>query len=203
MILILTDENFEEEIKKADKPILVDFWSTWCGPCATLSPILEKLAEEYQDKITLAKVNLDAAPLTAQKFGISRIPTVVLFKDEKPISGFIGVKPGLVIKEWLGKMLGEEKRGGGKEEIKETIKEYEEQARKNKWRLNPNKEVVERLIRGMLEREKRFGKRYCVCRRITGNKEEDEKIVCPCVYAQKEIQEQGRCFCNLFLKRGE
>lgn len=202
-MLTLTDKNFEEEIKKADKPVLVDFWSAWCGPCATLSPILEKLAEEYEDKITLAKVDLEMAPLTAQKFGISRIPTVVLFKNGKPVKGFIGVKPELVIKEWLEKILGELVKGGGKEEIKETIKEYEEQARKNKWRLNPDKEVVERLVRGMLEREKRFGKRYCVCRRITGNKEEDEKIVCPCIYAPKEIQEQGRCFCNLFLKKDE
>ncbi len=200
MILILTDENFEKEIKKADKPVLVDFWSTWCEPCAILSPILERLAEEYKDKITFAKVNLDAASITAQKFGINRIPTVVLFKDGKPVSGFVGVRPEPVIREWLGKMLGELVRGGGKEEIKEIIKEYEEHGRKNKWRLNPNKEVVERLIRGMLEREKRFGKRYCVCRRITGNPEEDEKIVCPCVYAPKEIQEQGRCYCGLFLE---
>ena len=200
-MLILTDENFEKEIKKADKPVLVDFWSTWCEPCAILSPILEKLAEEYQDKITFAKVDLDMASITAQKFGINRIPTVVLFKDGKPVKGFIGVRPEPVIREWLRKMLGEGERGGGKEEIKEIIKEYEKHARKNKWRLNPNKEVVERLIRGMLEREKRFGKRYCVCRRVIGNPEEDEKIVCPCVYARKEIQEQGRCFCGLFLEK--
>ena len=101
----LTDENFEKEIQGAAKPILVDFWAQWCTPCSVLGPILEKLAEEYKDKMILAKVDLDAAPLTSQKYRIEQIPTVILFKEGKPISGFIGVRPEPVIKSWLEQNL--------------------------------------------------------------------------------------------------
>jgi len=101
----LTDENFEKEIQGTAKPILVDFWAQWCTPCFVLGPILEKLAEEYKDKMILAKVDLDAAPLTSQKYRIEQIPTVILFKEGKPISGFIGVRPEPVIKSWLEQNL--------------------------------------------------------------------------------------------------
>jgi len=101
MEIILNDENFEIEIKKIDKPVLVDFFTVWCEPCSILGPILEKVAEELKDKITLLKVNLDDIPLTAQKFGIDRIPTVVFFKDGKPASGFVGLRSESDIKQWL------------------------------------------------------------------------------------------------------
>jgi thioredoxin 1 len=101
----LTDENFEEEIQKAQKPVLVDFYSIWCSPCQALSPILEKVEKEMEDKIILAKVDINIAPLTAQKFGIEQIPTVVLFNGGKPVSGFIGLKPESVIKEWIDNNL--------------------------------------------------------------------------------------------------
>ena len=104
-MLELTDENFEREITNAPKPILVDFWAQWCSPCLILGPILEKLSEEYQDKFILAKVNLDEAPLTAQKYRIEQIPTVILFKEGKPISGFIGVRAKPIIKNWLEQNL--------------------------------------------------------------------------------------------------
>jgi len=104
-MLKLTDENFEKEITSASKPILVDFWAEWCMPCLVLGPILEKVAEEYNDKFTLAKVNLDAAPQISQKYGIEQIPTVVLFKNGKPISGFIGVRSEPAIKEFLNEAL--------------------------------------------------------------------------------------------------
>jgi len=104
-MIYLTDENFEKEITSASKPILVDFWAQWCMPCFVLGPILEKLAEEYKDKMILAKVDLDAAPLASQKYRIEQIPTVILFKEGKPISGFIGVRPEPVIKSWLEQNL--------------------------------------------------------------------------------------------------
>ncbi len=104
-MLNLTDENFEKEIQAAEKPAVVDFWAEWCGPCSVLGPILEKLAEEYNDKFIFAKVNLDTAPLTAQKYRIERIPTVVLFNGGKPISGFVGVRPEPIIREWLEENL--------------------------------------------------------------------------------------------------
>ena len=104
-MLALTDQNFEQEIQNAEKPVLVDFYTLWCQPCFILSPILEKLANEFGGKLILAKVNLDTAPLISQKYGIEQIPTVVLFKNGKPISGFIGIRPEPIIKNWLEQNL--------------------------------------------------------------------------------------------------
>ena len=101
MEIILTDENFESEITKLEKPVLVDFFATWCEPCSVLAPILEKIAEEFKDKIVLLKANLDDIPQTAQKFGIDRIPTVIIFKGGKAASGFIGLKSEADTREWL------------------------------------------------------------------------------------------------------
>ena len=84
--------------------------------------------------------------------------------------------------------------------IEEIIKHYEEYAKKNKFKLNPNREVVERLIKGMLENEKKFGERYCPCRRITGNKEEDKGKICPCYWHREEIEKDGHCLCGLFIQ---
>ena len=105
MILNLTDENFEKEISNAKKPVLVDFWMVGCVPCSLISPILEKLANDYEEKIILAKVSLDTAPLTAQKYGINVAPTVILFKEGKLISGFIGIRPENEIRKWLEENL--------------------------------------------------------------------------------------------------
>ena len=108
-MLTLTDQNFEKEISNAQKPILVDFWAFWCIPCRLITPILEKLAKEYENEIILAKANLDTAPIIAQKYGIDRIPMLIIFKDGKPISGFIGVRPEPIIKEWIENTLKENK----------------------------------------------------------------------------------------------
>jgi len=104
-MLELTDQNFEREIQGADKSVLVDFWAEWCMPCLVLGPILEKLAEEYKEKLILAKVNLDEASLIAQKYKIEQIPTVIFFNKGEPISGFVGVRPEKFIEEWLEENL--------------------------------------------------------------------------------------------------
>ena len=202
-MITLTDENFEKEITNSSKPILVDFWAQWCMPCFVLSPILEKLAEEYKDKFILAKVSLEVAPLTAQKFGVDRIPMVVLFNGGKPISGFIGARPEPVVRELLDKMLGDVKSKEGeenKEDIEKIIQSYQAYAEKNGFKLNPDRETVERLIKGMLENEKKYGARYCPCRRITGNPEDDKSKICPCHWHREEIERDGHCFCGLFYK---
>jgi len=77
---------------------------------------------------------------------------------------------------------------------------YEEYAKKNGFRLNPNRKVVEGVVKSLLEREKKFEARYCPCRRITGNPEEDKKIICPCAYHRLEIERDGHCLCGLFVK---
>ena len=83
--------NFEEKVTNADSPVLVDFWASWCGPCTMLSPIVEQLAAEHPE-IAVGKVNVDDAPELAQRFQISAIPTLVLFKDGKAVDMSVGVK---------------------------------------------------------------------------------------------------------------
>ncbi len=198
----LTDENFEKEIQNIDKPVLVDFFAPWCAPCSVLAPILEKLAEDSEGKFILTKVNLDEIPQTSQKFGIDRIPTVILFKKGKAISGFVGLRPEEFIKEWLENMLNknENPNVSVQEKIEKLIKEFAGYAEQKGFKLSPNKEVVEKIVKGLLENEKKYGKRYCPCRRITGNPEEDSKNICPCIYHLEELAKNGHCLCGLFVK---
>jgi thioredoxin 1 len=101
----LSDEKFEEEIQKLEKPVLIDFWAEWCFPCKVFAPTFEKLSKDFEEKVVFAKVNIDQAPLTAQKFKIERIPSIVLFKEGRPVSGFVGVLPEEAIKDWINKTL--------------------------------------------------------------------------------------------------
>ncbi|MFH1462180.1 MAG: thioredoxin [bacterium] len=191
----LTDQNFEEEITRQEKPVLVDFFASWCAPCAFLTPILEKLEKEWQGEMVLAKVNLDEAPLAAQKFRIEKIPTTVLFWRGKAVAGFVGVYPEPLIRDWLREKL---KTMEG--DFEKTVKEYQDFAKRNGLRLNENREVVESLIKGLLENEKKYGQRYCPCRRVKGDPLEDAKNICPCSYRLEEIDKTGHCFCGLFFK---
>ncbi len=193
----LTDQNFEEMVLKNEKPVLVDFYAEWCSPCFVLGPILEKVTKEFDDKLIFAKANLDNIPLVAQKLGIDRIPFVVLFKSGKPASGFMGVKPEPVVREILEKMLNE---NPDEQAIEEIIKGYQEYAESQGLKLNPDREVVKGIAKGLLANEKKYGQRYCPCRRVAGNKEEDQPKICPCAFHKEEIEKDGHCLCNLFIK---
>ena len=98
--IVLTSENFAEEVLNSDKPVLVDFWAAWCGPCQMLAPSIAEIAEERSD-IKVGKVNVDDQPELAQQFGVQSIPMVVLFKDGKAVNTSIGYVP----KEQLEEML--------------------------------------------------------------------------------------------------
>jgi len=89
-ILTLTQSNFDDEVKKAGTPILVDFWAEWCGPCRMVAPVLEKLADEYGGKARIGKVNVDEHSALAAKFGIQSIPTMLLFKEGKVVEQMVG-----------------------------------------------------------------------------------------------------------------
>ncbi|MBE2280000.1 MAG: thioredoxin [Ignavibacteriaceae bacterium] len=91
LILHLTDQNFDENTKEGF--VLVDFWATWCTPCRAIAPIVEKLAEKYNGKLKVGKLDTDENPLTSNRFGIMSIPLVVLFKDGQPVDSILGARP--------------------------------------------------------------------------------------------------------------
>lgn len=103
--LEITDENFEEEVLKSDKPVLVDFWAEWCGPCRMVSPIVEELAEEFAGKVEIGKMNVDDNVDTPNEYGIRNIPTILFFKDGKLVDKQIGATPKASLKAKVEALL--------------------------------------------------------------------------------------------------
>ncbi len=93
MAIELTDSNFEELALKSDKPVMVDFWAEWCGPCRMVGPVVEELANEYGDKAVIGKVNVDNNPQTAMKYGIRSIPTILFLKNGEVVDRSVGAVP--------------------------------------------------------------------------------------------------------------
>lgn len=91
MEVILTNDNFDEEVLNSDKPVLVDFWADWCGPCKMLAPIIEEVAKDLEGTIKVGKLNVDEAPDIAARYGISSIPTLIVFKDKEEKNRGVGV----------------------------------------------------------------------------------------------------------------
>ena len=99
-VLTITNSNFENEVLNSDRPVLIDFWASWCGPCRMLSPIVDELAEERED-IKVGKVNVDEEQELAEKFGVMSIPTLIVFKDGEVVNQATGARPKNAILELI------------------------------------------------------------------------------------------------------
>ncbi len=104
-VVTVSDATFEEMVLKASLPVLVDFWAPWCGPCKAVAPILEELVKEYDGKMGIARVNVDEEPINASRYGISAIPTMLLFQGGQPVGQILGFRPKAQLKKALDEML--------------------------------------------------------------------------------------------------
>ena len=102
----VTDNSFLADVLGAGKPVLVDFWAEWCGPCRMIAPALEELSQELGDKVTIVKLNIDENPEVPGKYGVRGIPTMILFKDGQPAATKVGAEPKSRIQAWLENALG-------------------------------------------------------------------------------------------------
>jgi thioredoxin 1 len=102
MATTVTEQSFEEEVLQSDKPVIVDFWAEWCGPCHAVAPVLDRIVEESNGDLKLVKVNIDEQPALSQRFGVQSIPTMILFKNGEPAAAAIGAQPKPALERALG-----------------------------------------------------------------------------------------------------
>ena len=101
----IEEGNFDLEVLQSKIPVLVDFWAQWCGPCRMVAPVIEELAQEYEGRVSFGKVDVDQNPKIASQYGVMSIPTLILFKDGKPVSNIVGFRPKAQLKQSLDDVL--------------------------------------------------------------------------------------------------
>ena len=99
--IAVTDDSFEQDVLKSDRPVLVDFWAEWCGPCKMVAPVLEELSDEMSDEVTVAKIDIDSNGNAPSKYGVRGIPTLLLFKDGEVVGTKVGASPKGQIEQWV------------------------------------------------------------------------------------------------------
>jgi thioredoxin 1 len=97
----ISDSSFDEDVLKSSKPVIVDFWAEWCGPCKMIAPALEEISNEMSDQVTVAKLNIDDNPGTPSNYGVRGIPTLIMFKDGQAVAQKIGALPKSELKRWV------------------------------------------------------------------------------------------------------
>ena len=101
----ITDANFDAEVIQSEQPVLVDFWATWCSPCRAVAPMVEEIAKDYNGKLKVGKLDVDANQQTAARYNILSIPTLLIFRDGKPVEHLVGAMPKKMLVEKIGKVL--------------------------------------------------------------------------------------------------
>jgi thioredoxin 1 len=104
-LLEIDDAGFESQVLQSEKPVLVDFWAPWCGPCRAIAPVVEELADKFGDQVTFAKCNVDDNPVTPGKYGIKAIPTLIFFKDGQVVEQITGMVAKAKLEEAIGKVI--------------------------------------------------------------------------------------------------
>jgi thioredoxin 1 len=102
MTTAVTEQSFEDEVLQSEKPVIVDFWAEWCGPCHAVAPVLDRIVEESNGDLKLVKVNIDEQPALSQRYGVQSIPTMILFKNGEPAAAAIGAQPKPALEKALG-----------------------------------------------------------------------------------------------------
>jgi thioredoxin len=102
MTTAVTEHSFEEEVLQSEKPVIVDFWAEWCGPCHAVAPVLDRIVDERNGDLKLVKVNIDEQPALSQRYGVQSIPTMILFKNGEPAAAAIGAQPKPALERALG-----------------------------------------------------------------------------------------------------
>jgi putative thioredoxin len=146
----VTDATFQSEVIDASfhRPVVVDLWAEWCGPCRTLGPIIEKVVDDTEGKVTLVKVDVDANPRTAAAFGVQSIPLVVAVKDGRPVDGFLGAQPEHAVREFVARLLPTEEE----EQVAELVETHDEASLRQALELDPdNAEAIAALAELLVE----------------------------------------------------